>query len=114
MNVHPAGRPNVHNNLFDFKGLSSSLDYGLACEAEVDKSVSVLYNGLKFENQVSILRLLSISLKAYTLKLKGKKISSSLRPLITPLISRNQKLTYQNNRIQLHCKDAQIFFFYVF
>ena len=47
MNVHPTGRPNVHDNkLFHFKGLSSWFDYhdyGLACEAEVDKSFSVLY-----------------------------------------------------------------------
>ena len=47
--------------------------------------------GLKFESRVSLLRLLSISWKAHTLKLIGKKISSSLRP-------RNEKLAYQNNR----------------
>ena len=44
MNVHPTGGPNAHgNNLFDFKGPSSWLDYGRAREAEVDKYFSVLY-----------------------------------------------------------------------
>ena len=56
MNVHSTGRPNAHdNNLFDIKGLSLWLEYAfrmcsvfgskvsLACEAEVDHSISVIY-----------------------------------------------------------------------
>ena len=56
MNVHVTGRPNAHdNNLFDIKELSLWFDYvfhpcsefgnkvSLACEAQVDKSFSVLH-----------------------------------------------------------------------
>ena len=35
--------------------MHSWLDYQTAREAEVDKSVSVFYKGLKFESQVSLL-----------------------------------------------------------
>ena len=57
MNVRGTGRPNAHdNNLLDIKGISLWLDYrfvyvrclaekfSLACEVEVRKSFSVLYN----------------------------------------------------------------------
>ena len=66
MNVQATERPNAHdNNLFDIKGLSSSLDYAfhlcfvfgnkvsLACEAKLTSHFQFPIKVLKFVSQVS-------------------------------------------------------------
>ena len=105
----------MHDNLCDFKVQGSiKTRYRLRVKQKLASQFQFSIKGLKFESQVNLIGFLGISLKAYTLKLIGKRISSSLRPLIIPLISRNQKLTYQNNRSvkknQLHCKMYRFFF----
>ena len=136
MNVHTAGRTNTHdNNLVYIKGPISWLDYAfhlclvfasrvsLACEAEVASHLQLSIKVLKFKRQVSILTFLRsaqfpmsdkyICQSMNTEINRQKKLSIALRPLKISLISRNQKLIFQNNRsVKNHSR--RIIFFYIF
>ena len=57
MNINPTGRPNGHDNLFDFKGLSSC-NHGsirLHVKQKLTSQFQFSTKGLKFESQVSLL-----------------------------------------------------------
>ena len=112
--VQATRRPNAHgNNLFDIKGLSIILlNFVFICvrcfpaklilrvKQKLTSHFQFSINVLKFENQVSFLILLknaqfSCQITYYTFESinteinRQEKISSSLRPLIIPMISLN-------------------------